>query len=98
MPRQQNLNAVALETTYSSCLTNGLIHLRTKDRVAIRNPPSIRMLLRRELLLLLKFYSEDTVSRNVLILGIPSPVVIVIDDMVAVVGSWRVPAGTTSSN
>ncbi|GJY35852.1 reverse transcriptase domain-containing protein, partial [Tanacetum coccineum] len=42
----------------------------------------------RELLPIVEHYSGDIVSRNVLILGIPSPFVIVIVVMVAVVGSW----------
>ncbi|GJS23242.1 hypothetical protein Tco_0451874 [Tanacetum coccineum] len=53
----------------------------------------------RKLLLFVELDSGDTVSRNVLIRGTPSPVVIVIDDMVAAVGeSKRIPAVTTLSN
>ncbi|GJU56436.1 hypothetical protein Tco_1230150 [Tanacetum coccineum] len=40
----------------------------------------------RELLQFVKLYSRNIVSRNVLILGIPAPFVIVIVIMVAVVG------------
>ncbi|GJZ45462.1 hypothetical protein Tco_0593058 [Tanacetum coccineum] len=46
----------------------------------------------RKLLPFVELDSGDTVSRNVLILGIPSPFVIVIDDMVAAVGSWSGPS------
>ncbi|GJV92564.1 putative reverse transcriptase domain-containing protein [Tanacetum coccineum] len=46
----------------------------------------------REILPFVELYPRDTVSRNVPILGIPSPFVIVIDDMVAVVGSWSGPS------
>ncbi|GJT88908.1 hypothetical protein Tco_1070625 [Tanacetum coccineum] len=38
-----------------------------------------------------EFYSGDIVSRRVLTLCIPSPIVIVIIAMVAVVGPWSVP-------
>ncbi|GKA55623.1 hypothetical protein Tco_0754695 [Tanacetum coccineum] len=46
--------------------------------------------LSRELLPFVELYSGDIVSRNVLTLRIPSPFVIVIVVMVAVVGSWSV--------
>ncbi|GJU06593.1 hypothetical protein Tco_1123023 [Tanacetum coccineum] len=45
-----------------------------------------------ELLLFVKLYSGDIISRNVLTLRIPSPFVIVIVVMVAVVGSWSGPS------
>ncbi|GKD15137.1 hypothetical protein Tco_1199544, partial [Tanacetum coccineum] len=65
--------------------------------------------LSRKLLPFVKLYSGNIVSRNVLTLGIPSPFVIVIVVMVAVVGSWSgplvrrlksryIPACTTLSN
>ncbi|GJZ25995.1 hypothetical protein Tco_0570248, partial [Tanacetum coccineum] len=64
-----------------------LIHLRTND---IFRHPSHKLF--RELLPFVELDYGDTVSRNVLILGIPSPFVIVIDDMVAAVGSWSGPS------
>ncbi|GJV86931.1 hypothetical protein Tco_1530869 [Tanacetum coccineum] len=52
----------------------------------------------RELLPFVKLYSGNIVSRNVLILGIPSPFVIVLTLWSLLLGPGAVPAGTTLSN
>ncbi|GJW06788.1 zf-CCHC domain-containing protein [Tanacetum coccineum] len=64
----------------------------SKSRCTIFRRPSHKLF--RELLPFVELDSGDTVSLNVLILGIPSPFVIVIDDMVRLLGPGAVPSIT----
>ncbi|GKC57055.1 hypothetical protein Tco_1084653 [Tanacetum coccineum] len=65
------------------------IHPRTNRLSTIFRHLSHKLF--RKLLPFVDLYSGDIVSRNILTLRIPSPLVIVIVVMVAVVGSWSGP-------